>query len=83
MPSSLDHDGRFHAGSRSRGRHEGDQVGEASAAPLGPVDHGGDYGPGLGDEGKAILSGSKMGEARIEPDPGHQDPKAVRADDAQ
>ena len=62
---------------------QGDQMGEADAAALGPVHHGGDDGPRLRDEGDGAFRRGEMGEARVEPDPRDQDPEAVRADDAQ
>ena len=60
-----------------------DDVGEADAARRRPVEHRGDDGARLGDEGEMAGLGLDMGEAGVQADRRRHDAQAVGADDAQ
>jgi len=60
-----------------------DQVREADAPRTRPIEHRGHHGPRLGDEGQLARSRMKLGEARVEPHAGNQDPQAVGSENAQ
>ena len=58
-----------------------DDMGKADAPFRGPIEHGRDDRPGLGDEGDIAFVGRQMGKARIDAGMGRDQPDAVRPDD--
>ncbi len=60
-----------------------DQVREADPARCGPVEQGRHDRARLGEEGEVARPRAEVGEARVEPDARHQEPDAVRTEDAQ
>ena len=62
---------------------ERDDMREADAARRRPIEHRGDHRARLADERDVAGRRREMREARVEPEPRHDDADAIRTDDAQ
>jgi hypothetical protein len=74
----IEHVAEVHVGHGA----EGHQVGKPYPPGIGPVDHAGHHGAGLGHEGRAALPGRQVREAGVQRPPRHQHAQGVGADDA-